>query len=140
MGDEDAGFRPIAEVERVLAHFPAEVRDIALELRSIVSSACPAATERVLWRGLSYHDPARGGPVGGAICQIELERDQVRLAFIHGARLSDEEHLLQGDRLSKRYLEIESFDEAPWSAVQEIIREAARLSAADFGPLPPRTR
>jgi hypothetical protein len=140
MGDEDAGLRPIAEVERLLAHFPAEVRDIALELRGIVSSACPHAAERILWRGLSYHDPARGGPVRGAICQVELTRDRVRLSFIHGARLKDQDSLLQGDRVSKLYLEIDSFDEAPWTAVQGLICEASRLSMADFGPLPPRTR
>jgi hypothetical protein len=78
--------------------------------------------------------------VGGAICQIEIERDRVRLAFIHGARLSDEEHLLQGDRVSKLHLEIESFDRAPWEPVRKLVDEAARLSPADFGPLPPRTR
>jgi hypothetical protein len=140
MGNEDAGFRPIAEVERLLAFLPSEVRDIALELRSIVSSVCPGATERILWRGLSYHDAARGGPVRGAICQIELERDRVRLSFIHGARLKDQDSLLQGDRLSKLYLEVDSFDNAPWLAVRRLIDEAARLSPADFGPLPPRPR
>ncbi len=138
MDDEGSGFLQIAEVDRFLAFFPPEVRDIALELRSIVSSECPSATERILLAGLSYHDAAKGGPVKGAICQIELKRDRVRLSFIHGARLGDQAHLLAGDRLSKRYLTIDAYAEAPWLVIRRLVGEAAHLSPTDFGPLPSR--
>lgn len=134
---QESQYCPLAEIERFLAFVPSHLRDIALELRDMVASACPFATERILWGGLSYHDSRRGGPVKGAICQIELERDHVRLSFIHGARLADPEWLLRGERLSKRYVAIKSYDEAPWEALRKLIEEAAKL---DLSRLPPLSR
>lgn len=130
------GFLSNTEVERFLAFARHEIRDIALELRSLVSSVCPYATERILWGGLSYHDAAKGGPVKGAICQIEMERDQVRISFIHGVRLSDPNSLLTGERLSKRHLTIDSYEQAPWNEIRLLIEEAAELDLSKFGPLP----
>jgi hypothetical protein len=133
---EGSGFLSIAEVESFLAFTRPEVRDIALELRNLVSSVCPYASERILWGGLSYHDPTKGGPVKGAICQIEIDRKQVRISFIHGARLSDPASLLAGNQISKRYLVIDSYEQAPWDAIRTLIEEAASLDPAKFGPLP----
>ena len=133
-------FLATAEVERFLAFVPPHVRDIALELRELVAAACPTATERILWGGLSYHDSRRGGPVKGAICQLELESDHVRLSFIHGVRLEDPNSLLRGGRLSKRYVAVKSYDDAPWDALRQLIVQAARLDSSHFGHLPTRTR
>jgi hypothetical protein len=129
------GFLSISEVERFMKFTRPDLREIALEVRNTVIKVAPAASERILWGGLSYHDPSRGGPVKGAICQIELGRDQVRVGFIHGVRIDDPESLLKGDRLSKRFVSIEDFDTAPWQAIEHLIRAAANLDPADFGPL-----
>jgi hypothetical protein len=130
------GFLPAADVERFLWLAPPHLKEIALEVRSLVSSACPHATERILWGGLSYHDAAKGGPVKGAICQIKVERDGVRLSFIHGVRLNDPAGLLTGDRLSKRHLVIDRYDEAPWQLILALVEQAAALDPSTFGPLP----
>ena len=84
-----SGFLSHVEVERFLSLTCPKSRDIALELRDLIALTCPEATERILWGGLSYHDSAKGGPVKGAICQVELEGDRVRISFLHGARLRD---------------------------------------------------
>jgi hypothetical protein len=132
---ESSGFISNVEVERFLSFKRPEVRDIALELRNLVNSVCPYATERILWGGLSYHDSAKGGPVKGAICQIEVGRNQVRISFIHGARLSDPASLLVGDRLSKRHMQIDEYERAPWDAIRRLIEEAAALDPSQFGSL-----
>jgi hypothetical protein len=133
----DSHFLTIAEVESFLARVPLDLREIVLELRNVVASVCPEATERILWGGLSYHDSRRGGPVKGAICQIELERDHVRLGFIHGVRLADPNALLQGDRRSKRYVVIRIYDEVPWEALRQLIEEAAKVDFSVSPPLSP---
>jgi hypothetical protein len=133
------GFLSSAEVGRFLAFARPEIRDIALELRNLVVATCPGATEKILWGGLSYHDSTRGGPIKGAICQIEVEREQVRLSFIHGVRLKDVDSLLAGDRLSERYLVIDSFDLAPWEVIRTLIKEAAVLDPSTFDS-PPDSR
>jgi hypothetical protein len=56
-----------------------------------------------------------------------LQRDRVRLAFIHGAFLPDPKGLLKGDRQYKRYVKITSFDQAPWDDLQDLIAASARF-------------
>src|SRR3972149_2353357 len=91
--------------------------------------------ERFLLGALSYHDSAKGGPVKGAICQIELKKDRVRIAFIHGARLRDPDSLLAGEQFSKRYVSIDSYEQAPWDEIRGLIGEAGALDPSAFGPL-----
>lgn len=133
---DDSRYLSSAEVGRFLAFAKPDLKEIVLELRNLVFSLCPHATERILWRGLSYHDAEKGGPVKGAICQIELDQDQVRISFIHGARLHDPEQLLGGERLSKKYLVVKSFEDAPWEAIGKLIEEASALKPSNFGGLP----
>ena len=71
----------------------------------------------------------------GAICQIELDGELVRVSFIHGARLRDPYSLLTGERLSKRYVSIDSYEQAPWDQIRNLIEEAAALDPSTFGPL-----
>lgn len=117
------------EIQRVLERYPQRLAEIALELRNIVLTAAPQATERALAGGLGYHDAARGGPVKAGICLISIHEDHVRLSFIHGAFLPDPQGLLQseGGRKAKRYLAIDSYEEAPWAAIEELVRAHAKF-------------
>jgi hypothetical protein len=130
-----SGFLSSSEIDRFLAFAPREVQEITLELRELVAAACPHATESVLWGSLSYHNEARGGRVKGAICLIEFARHEVRLSFIHGARLADPEAILTGHRLSKRYVPIRTYDGAPWEAIRGLIQQAAGLDPSTLAPL-----
>jgi hypothetical protein len=121
-----SGFLSNVEVERFLSFTCPESRDL-------IALTCPEATERILWGALSYHDSAKGGPVNGAICQVELERDRVRISFLHGARLRDPSSLLIGERLSKRYVSVDSYEQAPWNEIRSLIEEAAALDPRHSG-------
>jgi hypothetical protein len=118
-------FLSLAEVNRFLDTQPTQLTEIVLELRNLIASIAPQATERILWKGLSYYDESRGGPVKGGICQIELQRDHVRLSFIHGAFLNDPAGLLTGERLYKRYVPLTSYERAPWDELEALIRSSA---------------
>ena len=115
------------ELDSLLAGLPSECRNIVLTLREVVALIIPEADERILWGGISYHRPWIGGPVKGAICQVVAKRGEIRLDFIHGVRLSDPRKLLQGDRLSKRYVPIRSVAEAKRREIADLIREAPDL-------------
>jgi len=117
------------DIERFLLPYPEDMKEIVLELRSLVARIEPGAAERILWGGLSYHHPARGGPVKAGICQIEPHPDHVRLGFVHGAFLPDPGNLLKGDRLAKRFAELKTYDAVPWLHVAEFIQ-----AAADYRP------
>ncbi|MBI5840542.1 MAG: DUF1801 domain-containing protein [Chloroflexi bacterium] len=87
---------PLHEIETFLQHVPAHLQEIVLELRNFIASAAPDAVETVRWGGLSYYHERRGGIVSAGICQIEIHKDHIRLASVHGAFLPDPRHLLRG--------------------------------------------
>jgi hypothetical protein len=118
---------PIHEVETFLQHTPAHLQEIVLELRNVIASVAPDAVEVVRWGGLSYFHAGRGGIVSAGICQIGVHEDHVRLAFIHGAFIADPRHLLAGTQKAKRFVMIESYDDAPWDYFKELIAASAKF-------------
>jgi hypothetical protein len=107
-------------------------KEVVLALRNVVHRTVPQAEESVLWGSLSYHRPQVGGRVKGAVCQIVVKHGQVRLDFIHGVRLADPCGLLQGNRLSKRFVLIETVGDAERAEVATLIREAAALDPTEW--------
>jgi hypothetical protein len=106
---------------------PPELRDIVMELRSIIVSVAPNATETFHRTGIKYYAAERGGPVSAGICQINLQPDHVRLAFIHGAFLPDPKGLLEGEPKYKRYVKVYSYDHAPWDDLKDLIVSSSRF-------------
>ena len=119
--------RPTKEIERHLQFMPAVLRDIALELRSIIVSVAPTAREVVHPKGFVYYDEDRGGPVSAGICQIRLHPDHIRLAFVHGAFLPDPRGLLEGEQKAMRHVRVYSYDDAPWDDLKALIVASARF-------------
>lgn len=119
----------VAEVQNFLERTKPELQDIVLELRNIIAEVAPTATEIILWRGLTYYDESRGGPVSGGICQIGIHQDHIRLAFIHGAFIADPKKLLQGKGVAKRFVVVRSYEEAPWEDLQNLI-----VASSQFDP------
>jgi hypothetical protein len=120
---------PFHEIEIFLQHTPLHLQEIVLELRNIIAEVAPDAVEAVRWGGLSYYHEGRGGIVSAGICQIGIQEDSIRLAFIHGAFLPDPRSLFEGTQKYKRFVRLESYDDAPWDYLKELI-----VSAAKFDP------
>ena len=118
---------PIHEIMTFLQHSPVPLQDIVLELRNIIASTAPDAVEVIRWKGLSYFHEGRGGVVSAGICQISIHKDHIRLAFIHGAFLPEPRNLFEGTQKYKRYIRIESYDDAPWDYLKQLIQAASRF-------------
>jgi len=118
---------PERHIEKYLQHIRPELRDIVLEIRNIVASVAPGATEIQHSRGFSYYFKERGGPVSAGICQSVIFTDHVRLAFIHGAFMPDPEGMLAGKEKVKRYVPIYHFEDAPWEYLRGLIEAHARF-------------
>lgn len=119
---------PSTDVTTWLDALDATIREVVDTLRAMIRANAPDATETVLWDGLSYHRPAVGGRVKGAVCQIVVKGGEVRLDLIHGVRLPDPGRLLQGDRVSKRFIPIPSIAVARRRAIAVLVRKAAALN------------
>lgn len=122
-----------ADLSVFLERHAPETRRVVVALREVVRRAAPKAEESLLWGGVSYHRPWMGGRVRGAVCQIGVRGGRARLDFIHGVRLGDPRGLLVGDRLSKRFVWIDTEDDARRPEVAALIR-----AAAEFDPAEPR--
>jgi len=120
---------PIHQIENFLKYTPPHLQEIVLELRNIIFSVASDVTEVVRWEGLSYFHAGRGGIVSAGICQIGIHKEHVRLAFIHGAFLPDPRKLLRGTQKYKRFVEIDSYDNAPWDDLKKLV-----WSASQFDP------
>jgi hypothetical protein len=118
---------PERYIEKYLQQVSPNLRDIVLELRNIVASVAPDATERQHSRGFSYYFKDRGGPVSAGICQIGIFRDHVRLGFIHGAFLPDPDGLLVGEPKYKKHVRIYHYDDAPWEYLRSLIQASSRF-------------
>jgi hypothetical protein len=114
-------------IEKYLEYVSPELRDIVLEIRNIVASVAPGATESHHSRGFSYFHKERGGPVSAGICQIGLFPDHVRLGFIHGAFIPDPENRLVGGPKYKKHLRIYHFEDAPWEYIRTLIEAHSRF-------------
>lgn len=121
-----------ADLKVFLDALTPENRELALALRNVVQHTVPQAEESVVWGSLSYHRPQVGARIKGAVCQIVAKGGQVRLDFIHGIRLTDPCGLLQGDRVSKRFVPIETVADAERPEVATLIREAAALDPTEW--------
>jgi hypothetical protein len=118
---------PIHQIQSFLQHTPTHLQDIVLELRNVVAAIAPDAVEVIRWGGLSYFHEGGGGIVSAGICQIEMHKDHVRLAFIHGAFLSEPRGLFEGTQKYKRYLRLKSYDDTPWDYLKQLIEEASQF-------------
>lgn len=116
-----------AEVTDFLNALSPVTKKLVSALRNVIRRTVLHAEESVLWGGLSYHRPQVGGRVKGAVCQIVVKGDRVRLDFIHGIRLPDPCGVLQGDRVSKRFVVIETVADAERPEIIALIEEAAAL-------------
>lgn len=115
------------ELETHFSYLPSDLLNVVVEIHNIVAAIVPSASLDFHRKGVTYFDPDRGGHVSAGICQTILVPGQVRLAFIHGACLPDPHHLLQGKTYPKRYLEINTFDSAPWEAITELISKSSKF-------------
>lgn len=122
----------ISEIERFYINEPPELLEIVLELRNIVFSVAPQATEMIQWKGISYYDASRGGTVGAGICQIHIIEGCVRLGFVHGAYLPDPDHLLEGERKAKRYVRLPAYESAPWESLKKLIEASSHFDPYAF--------
>jgi hypothetical protein len=117
----------IHHIENFLKFTPQPLQEIVLELRNIIFSVAPDTVEVVRWGGLNYFHEGRGGIVSAGICQIEIEKDHIRLAFIHGAFLPDPRKILLGTGKAKRFVEIPSYEDAPWDYLKDLIAASAKF-------------
>jgi len=121
--------------EVFLSGYPAEMRDIAEQLRDVVHEAVPDAIERVRtgWRLIGY-DIAVGRRTR-YFAWVWPEPEHVHLGFQYGIWMTDPDGILRGAHLKLkkvRYVTYRPGDAIPTEALMRFTSEAAALAA--IGP------
>ncbi len=113
------------EVGIFLASLPRRQKQIVGALRRLIRRIAPETTETVLWGSLSYHRPAFGGRIKGAVCLITPRPDCVHLGFVHGSAIADPVKLLRGSGKAKRFVPIWRVQDIDRPALSSVVRAAA---------------
>jgi hypothetical protein len=95
--------------------------DLALWVREAVLTSEPDLLERVYrgWDGIGFRHPD-----AGYVCAIYPREQEVRLLFEHGARLGDEERLLEGAGRQTRFIRVRERDDALAAAIGRYVQAA----------------
>jgi hypothetical protein len=108
--------------EELLAEHTARVRDLALQLRGMISDEVPELTERVYpgWHGIGFRHPD-----AGYVCAIFPKAETVKLSFEHGADLVDPDEFLEfGSRKQVGYVMLRPGRALPRRQIRELLAAA----------------
>ncbi len=127
MAQRSGGIDLPRDLPAFLASLSPEHQRIVIALRDVIVHAVPAVEVSIVWGALSFHRPDIGGRVKGGVCMIEVKEGAVRLEFIHGVRLPDPDHVLQGTAKSKRFVVVRSPRDAASPRIASLVIEAAEV-------------
>jgi predicted amidohydrolase len=121
-----------------LSGYPAEIQDLAEQLRAVVREAAPEAIERVRtgWRIIGYDVPV--GRKTRYFAFVAPEPKHVHLGWKPGIFMTDPDGILRGAHLdlkNVRYVTYEPGDEIPTETLVAYTSEAAALTAIGPGLL-----
>lgn len=99
-----------------------EVSPLARELRGVIRSALPSASETIKW-GIPVYETDK------MVCAIRAGKDYVALQFYgSGTKLKDPERLLEGTGRRMRHIKVRSKSDIRKRAFTLLLRQAAKYS------------
>jgi hypothetical protein len=110
-------------IETFLARYPAEVRDLALSVRTLLKQTMPGVSERLDASariiGYSY-----GPGYKGLVCTIIPSRKGVKLGFFRGSELPDPGGLLQGAGKVHRHVPLQTLRDLERPGLKPLVKTA----------------
>ena len=113
-------------IEDLLNEHTSAVVQLMRELRDLVRSSMPDATERIYpgWHGIGFHHPT-----AGYVCGLFPGADNVRVGFEHGHLLTDPHGLFDSGGSQVRYVTVEMLTPELAHQLAELIDHAIYLRA-----------
>lgn len=108
-------------VDEYAEKMSAEHRAILAELRKMIKSIAPKATETIKWAQPVYE-------YGGPLIFIRDAKNHVTIGFWRGAQLDDPHGLLTGDGDKMKHVKIASIDEINKKALTAYVKQALKLN------------
>lgn len=122
--------------EVLLAEFPGPMAEIGEWLRGVVRRTIPEAVERVRsgWRVIGYDIPI-GSRRQAYVAWIMVEAAHVHLGFPQGVLMTDRDHRMDGDGVTKRARWVTLTPDVTVSerVLAGLLREAVRVAGLSSG-------
>ena len=106
-------------IEGFLSNYSEEVQAVCKKLRDIARHEMKHAQEFLYYNAINY---SLSSSYLDRICYIRPLAARATLGFLHGRRLEDPDHVLQGIGKRSRYVRIRTVDEAKGSTIKELVR------------------
>ncbi|MFN2221862.1 MAG: DUF1801 domain-containing protein [Chloroflexota bacterium] len=96
-------------------------RDVAAQVRAIVTTAAPEAREVVKWAQAVYE-------VNGPLAYIKAFKNSINFGFWRGVDIDDPQGLLQGSGEKMRHVKLTSAADVDAEAFTAFVKQAVRLN------------
>ncbi len=113
-------------VEGFLSNYSESVQAISKKLRDIARHEMKHSQEFLYYNAINY---SLSSSFLDRICYIRPLAARVTLGFLHGRRLDDPDHILQGIGKRSRFVRIRTMDQAKSSSVKGLVKAAWRDGA-----------
>ncbi|AXI09797.1 hypothetical protein CUC15_13040 [Oceanobacillus zhaokaii] len=116
------GLNKSEKVDQLIETLPENIKEITICLRTLIFTASENFTEEFKWGMPSYNE-------NGNVCYLQPSKKHVNLGFYLGARLKDEEALLEGTGKQMRHIRITKLEEIQTEKFKVLIQDAIALNA-----------
>jgi hypothetical protein len=117
------------DLELMLGHYDAEIRELALQTRDLVARTVPKAKEKVYlgWRNIGF---SLDDSMASQFCSVGPYKKYVNLYFMLGTELDDPKSMLEGTGKKMRHVRIKEAQDLKNAALKVLIKDAAKLAQA----------
>lgn len=121
---------PSEQIDDIIAKFSGWKGNLIKELRAVITEANPNITEEIKWKMATRPE---GLPVwmhNGIICYAEIWKDNVKLIFHKGSKLTDPNKLFNArlNSSSVRAIEFHEGDSIDKAGIKALVLEAIELN------------
>lgn len=117
------------DLDLMLGHYDAGIRELALQARDVIAKAVPKAEQKVYagWRTIGF---SLDGSMASQFCAVGPQKKYVNIYLMRGTELDDPKALLEGSGRKMRHIKIKDAGELKNAALKALIKDAAKLAQA----------
>lgn len=118
------------QISEIIDNSPGWKKDVLSRIREVILAADPRVIEEVKWKTASRPEGLPVWSHNGIICIAETWKDNIKLVFFKGAKMSDPKKLFNTRLKSAtdRAIEFRESDSLDEQGLKELIKEAIELN------------
>lgn len=126
---------PSKQIDNIIKQYGGWKGDAIQQIRAIVHAAYPDIVEEIKWKTASRPEGLPAWTHNGLVCFIETWKDNVKLIFFKGTRLTDSNKLFNSRLKSGTVRAIELRENTPLdtAGIKALVRDAIELNTTKAG-------